>query len=96
MTNGIYEESKPMGDTRFLEHRRINPKVAKAWQGVLTDNFLSDLTWDVALLLGYERPDADALQPDSTHHLEQQPAVRSRRELLEQHRQRRMRLRKER
>jgi amino acid adenylation domain-containing protein len=96
MTNGIYEESKPMGDTRFLEHRRINPEVAKAWQGVLTDDFLSDLTWDLALLLGYERSEAEALRPDSPYHLEQQPAGRSRRELLEQHRQRRMQLRKER
>jgi len=58
MTNGIFDESKPMGDTHFLEHRKINPKVADSWKGVQNDDFLSDMTWDLAEALGYERPDS--------------------------------------
>ena len=56
MTDGIYAESTPMGDTRFLEHRRIRPELADAWRGVLEDDFLGDVTWETAERLGYERP----------------------------------------
>ncbi len=54
MTDGIYKESKPMGDTHFLDRRNIDHKVASEWEGVLSDNFLSDMTWDLAKSLGYE------------------------------------------
>lgn len=96
MTDGIYAESKPMGDTRFLEHGRINAEVAETWWGVRADNFLSDLTWDLAVSLGYERPGAGALRADSLPLADQQPKTRSRRELVEQRRRRRLQLRKER
>jgi hypothetical protein len=56
MTNGIHTESTPMGDTRFLEHRRIRPEMADAWRKVLQDDFLGDVTWQTAERLGYERP----------------------------------------
>ena len=56
MTDGIYAESTPMGDTRFLEHRRIRPELADAWRDVLEDDFLGDVTWRTAERLGYERP----------------------------------------
>ncbi len=45
-------------DPRFREHRAINSKVAEGWFGVLTDNFLSDQTWQLAARLGYEKPAA--------------------------------------
>jgi hypothetical protein len=95
MTDGIYEESKPMGDTRFLEHGRINPAVAETWKGVLTDNFLGDITWELAVSLGYEMPGSGAVRAGISPPVRPTPAARSRRELLEQRRLRRQRLRKE-
>jgi len=56
MTDGIYRESTPMGDRKFLEHKRIDPKIADRWRAVADDNFLGDVTWEVAEALGYERP----------------------------------------
>ncbi|MEZ4765345.1 MAG: hypothetical protein R3C26_19820 [Calditrichia bacterium] len=55
MVDGIYKDSRPMGDLKMLEQKRVNPKLADRWQGVLDDNFLSDETWKVAEFLGYER-----------------------------------------
>jgi amino acid adenylation domain-containing protein len=56
MTDGIYTESTPMGDTRFLEHQRIKPEMADTWKAVLENDFLGDVTWRTAERLGYERP----------------------------------------
>jgi amino acid adenylation domain-containing protein len=94
MTDGIYKESKPMGDTRFLDHGSINPEVAEAWKGVLDDNFLSDITWELAASLGYEIPSPIATRPDMQPTRREKPAARRRRELLEQRRIRGQRLRK--
>ncbi len=57
MTDGLHPESKPMGDTHFLEYGRIRPEMANAWKGVLEDDSLSDITWDLASGFGYERPE---------------------------------------
>ncbi len=54
MTDGIFQDSTPMGDTHLLERSRIDPKMADAWVGVREDDFLGDVTWDVAAQLGYE------------------------------------------
>ncbi len=75
MVDGIYAESRPMGDERLLEQRGINPKLADRWKGVLDDNFLSDLTWNLAGQLGYKFPTesptpshrSDALHASQTH-----------------------------
>jgi amino acid adenylation domain-containing protein len=95
MTNGIHKESKPMGDTRFLEHGRINPDVAESWKDVLADNFLSDRTWELAVSLGYERPGSGAERPAILPHEGPEAAARIQRELVEQRRRRRQQLRKE-
>lgn len=96
MTDGIYKESRPMGDTKFLEYQGVNPQIAETWKGVLADNFLSDMTWQLAVSLGYEMPDSSAMHADISPHLAQkQPVMRNRRKLLEQHRQRRKKLREE-
>ena len=55
MTDGIYPESTPMGDIRFLEHKGIDPSVGDQWQQVVEDDFLGDVTWDLAQTLGYDR-----------------------------------------
>jgi hypothetical protein len=56
MTDGIFRDSTPMGDTRLLERKGIEPQAADAWKGVLEDDFLGDVTWEVAASLGYDRP----------------------------------------
>ena len=56
MVDGIYKESAPMGDTKLLKRKAIDPSAADAWKGVLNDNFISDLTWELAQALGYEKP----------------------------------------
>ena len=94
MTNGIYEESKPMGDTKFLEYGKINPQVAETWRGVFTNNFLSDITWELASSLGYQKPASEIAKEDSSTPAVQRQAARSRREFLEQSRQRRQQIRK--
>jgi hypothetical protein len=54
MTDGIYVGSTPMGDTKFQEYGRIDETVAETWRKVAQDNFLSDVSWDVAESLGYD------------------------------------------
>jgi amino acid adenylation domain-containing protein len=61
MVDGIYPESKPMGDTKFLRHMRIRPEIADKWRGVLSDDFLSDIAWDLAAEFGYPRPHSGEL-----------------------------------
>ncbi len=96
MTNGIHRESKPMGDTKFLEHGRIDPDVADSWKDVLADNFLSDQTWELAASLGYERPGSGVGGcPVVVPHAGQEAAARIQRELVEQRRRRRQEQRKE-
>jgi len=56
MTDGIYATSTPMGDETFLKQLRINPTLADSWKKAEDDNFLSQLTWDVARELGYSPP----------------------------------------
>ena len=70
MTNGIYRESRSMGDTHFDQKKKIDPQKADDWKGVLTDNFLCDETWQVAQALGYRHPDAVA--PKKQEPLDQQ------------------------
>lgn len=56
MTDGIYSNSKPMGDVKLLEHGAIKSHLAEAWKGVLDNNFLSKNTWDLATTLGCSVP----------------------------------------
>jgi len=56
MTDGLYKDSTPMGDTRFLEHKRFRPEIGDKWKGVIEDDFLGTVTWQTATRLGYERP----------------------------------------
>ncbi|MFK8103091.1 MAG: amino acid adenylation domain-containing protein, partial [Saprospiraceae bacterium] len=56
MTDGIYADSKPMGDIRLLQHKKINPALAQSWKGVLADNFISASTWKLATQLNYQQP----------------------------------------
>ncbi len=78
MVDGVHGVSTPMGDRKFLEHGRIDPAVGEAWRRVETDDFLGDITWQLAAALGYAAPGEAS----------------SRRELREERRQRRLRQRR--
>ncbi|MEW6755261.1 MAG: amino acid adenylation domain-containing protein [Candidatus Latescibacterota bacterium] len=56
MVDGLYPESLPMGDTKFLRHGAIRAEMADAWRGVLADDSLGEETWRIAAQLGYARP----------------------------------------
>ncbi|MEZ4885256.1 MAG: amino acid adenylation domain-containing protein [Chitinophagales bacterium] len=47
MVDGIYSDSKAMGDPKLLQQKSINPKLADSWRGVLKNDFLSATTWEV-------------------------------------------------
>ena len=56
MTDGIYGDSKPMGDINLLEHGKIKADLARKSDAVVNDNFLSATTWETAQQLGYQNP----------------------------------------
>jgi hypothetical protein len=85
MINGIYPDSTPMGDTKLLQYRGIEPKAAETWKQVVTDNFLSDITWELASSLGYEPPSAVSTPTNDSLQAWRQ-TMSSRRELLERRR----------
>ena len=55
MTDGIHSVSRMIGDVKFHEHKDIDPNIADRWKQHHTDDFLGDITWQVAETLGYER-----------------------------------------
>ncbi len=54
MTDGLYDNSKPMGDPNLLKHGSIKSKKAEEWKKVKDDNFLHAETWKLAEEIGYE------------------------------------------
>ncbi len=73
MTDGLYAESRMLGDVKFHEHQRINPEVADRWREQYVDDFLGDATWQVAGSLGYERITASSLVPMQRGNSNKQP-----------------------
>jgi len=63
MTDGIYTVSRMLGDVKFHEYTDIDPNVAERWKTEFSDDFLGDMTWQVAERLGYEKP----IQASSEH-----------------------------
>ncbi|MGI9659262.1 MAG: amino acid adenylation domain-containing protein, partial [Gaiellaceae bacterium] len=78
MVDGLYESSTPMGDTRFLEHGRIDAAVATKWRTRQPADVLAAETWALARRFGYAAPAGSAPEPG-----------RSRRDLAAQQRRRR-------
>lgn len=54
MTDGIYEESRMLGDVKFHTHNRIDASAAERWRNHYRKDFLAWMTWDLAQSLGYE------------------------------------------
>ncbi|MEH2159809.1 MAG: amino acid adenylation domain-containing protein [Nostoc sp.] len=55
MTDGIYAQSRMVGDVKFHEHQGINANTADSWKQYYTTDFLGDVTWHLAESLGYHR-----------------------------------------
>ncbi|WP_392535306.1 amino acid adenylation domain-containing protein [Nostoc sp. C117] len=55
MTDGIYAQSRMVGDVKFHEHQGINASTADSWKQYYSTDFLSDVAWRVAESLGYQR-----------------------------------------
>ena len=63
MTDGIYRESKMLGDIKFHTHQRIDPGVAERWREIYRTDFLGDASWQMASTLGYARTAPDGVIP---------------------------------
>ena len=101
MTDGIYAVSRMLGDVKFHEHKDIDAKVADRWKEYYTEDFLGDITWQLAESLGYEnpmtsgittyfsqRPSEQASSPQRDDAIEKLNAGKSRLKQLSQRRQR--------
>jgi amino acid adenylation domain-containing protein/FkbH-like protein/non-ribosomal peptide synthase protein (TIGR01720 family)/FkbM family methyltransferase len=55
MTDGIYAQSRMVGDVKFHEHQGINASTADSWKQYYSSDFLGDATWHLAESLGYQR-----------------------------------------
>ncbi|MEZ4867758.1 MAG: HAD-IIIC family phosphatase [Caldilineaceae bacterium] len=55
MTDGIHAVSRMLGDVNFHQHRAIDPTMANSWQAEYKEDFLGEITWEVAATLGYPR-----------------------------------------
>ncbi len=51
--DGIHKASRSMSDSNLLKFKSINAKKSEEWKAVTKDNFLSDLSWQLAAKLGY-------------------------------------------
>jgi amino acid adenylation domain-containing protein/non-ribosomal peptide synthase protein (TIGR01720 family) len=53
MLDGIHPESKMLGDINFLKHKRIDSDVVEKWKHDYKEDFLGDITRQLARSLGY-------------------------------------------
>ena len=56
MTTGLHAESRMLGDVKFHQHKTIDATVADRWQSSEPETPLGDVTWAMAEVLGYTRP----------------------------------------
>jgi len=55
MTVGAAKVSRMAGDLKFYLHQKIDPEASTRWKRFDTGEGLSDLTWDLARSLGYQK-----------------------------------------
>jgi amino acid adenylation domain-containing protein len=53
MTDGIHQLSKMVGDVKFHEHKGIEAQTADSWRREVEEDFLGEVTWELAAQLGY-------------------------------------------
>ncbi len=56
MTDGVSNKSMSIGDPNFLKRKKIDPKMANAWQEIKLPLLLNDLTQNISNKLNYELP----------------------------------------
>ncbi|HTG36439.1 MAG TPA: non-ribosomal peptide synthase/polyketide synthase [Thermoanaerobaculia bacterium] len=54
MTDGLYAESRMLGDVKFHEHSGVDAEVAERWREAYDHDFLGEATWRLAARLGYD------------------------------------------
>jgi amino acid adenylation domain-containing protein len=54
MMDGVYPESKTIGDIKILSHTHIDPVSASRWSEKYTESFLGSVTVDTARSIGYQ------------------------------------------
>jgi amino acid adenylation domain-containing protein len=59
MTDGLYTESRMLGDVKFHQHRGVDPAVATRWVGRCSEQSLGLPTRSLAATLGYDVGQAD-------------------------------------
>ncbi len=55
MTDGIYAESRMLGDVKFHQHQSINPNTIEQWKDYYNTDFLGNVTWQLAESFGYPK-----------------------------------------
>lgn len=55
MTDGVHAVSKMSGDLKFHLHKGIDPDMAERWKHYYTEDFLGEMTWELAESMGYVR-----------------------------------------
>ncbi len=66
MTNGIHTVSRMLGDIKFHQHTDIDPEAAGSWRKYYPNDFLGEITLELAESLGYkeERNDSRSSGPN--------------------------------
>ncbi|CAD5967352.1 Dimodular nonribosomal peptide synthase [Planktothrix agardhii] len=62
MTDGIYAESRMIGDVKFHQHQSINPDTVDQWKDYYNSDFLGNVTWQLAESFKY---------PNNNHNIPQ-------------------------
>ncbi|MCF2860486.1 amino acid adenylation domain-containing protein, partial [Pseudoalteromonas sp. SMS1] len=63
MSDGVREESRMLGDGKFLGHKKIKSSVGDAWKQQVEEDFLHSRTWKLAQKLGYKKPVSKPIYP---------------------------------
>lgn len=68
MTDGIYAESRMLGDVKFNQYTGIDARTGTRWKEQSAEDSLGSLTVELAGTLGYqtEQPTVTAISPDAT------------------------------
>ncbi|HYX22971.1 MAG TPA: condensation domain-containing protein, partial [Thermoanaerobaculia bacterium] len=53
MTDGLYAESRMLGDVKFHQHTGVDREAAERWREHYREDFLGEGTWELAERLGY-------------------------------------------
>ncbi|HEY0605695.1 MAG TPA: amino acid adenylation domain-containing protein, partial [Herpetosiphonaceae bacterium] len=59
MTDGIHAMSKMVGDVKFHQHKSVDASISQRWKEHYKQDFLGDLTWQLAESLSYRRPEPE-------------------------------------